>query len=194
MKKLVLVLLILSISFNCLSQITLIRKQLKELFFELDFPISKYEVRKYLRSDNYWNFTEINLNDKHDVLYGSFIQNYRLGYCKYSDERQLDFWFKKSTDQNYCIGIELRFLESEQEKAFLQLDEIINLFRPISYKIEIVGKKNLGKDTNYWMYFYSSANSFNQKKAYLTLNLKYVKFPDSAKYSLSSTYYIDHLF
>lgn len=109
------------------GQISSIRKNIKELYFEIDFPISKYDLRKKIHSnENFYNISESKY-EKSDVIMGDFTQNYKLSYTRNAD-RFIVFWYEDGSDENYCTSIELDYNFKNIAEATKQFNEIIGFF------------------------------------------------------------------
>lgn len=192
MKKTVVLILLCIYAISSSAQISAIKKQLCELYFEISFPSSKYEIRKLMNSDNFTTFSEVSFEK--DVLTALFKDNYKLQYYKTSNHRSFDYWFQKNSDVNYCVGLELRFLEVDESFANKQYYELISFFKDISYKTTIVGDEITGTDAEQYYYFYSSASAVQKKLSYLIVTIKYIPFKELASYAVSTSYYPSHLF
>src|SRR5450759_645273 len=112
---------------NCIEgQIASIKKNLKELYYEISFPTSKYDLRKMLNSnDNFSNIFERNQDSKYDIIDGDFSKNYKLSYLSRAKARQFDFWFYKGTDKNFCAGLELHYSPENVEEGSKQYNELV---------------------------------------------------------------------
>ena len=193
MKKTTLLLVIYFIALSGFAQITAIKKQLSELYFEINFPVSKYDIRKLMNSENFSKFSEGNIK-ANDVLISNFNYNYKLQYYRQAYEKQFTFWFSKGTDKNYCTGIDLRFSEMDKSYAYKQYDELISFFKNISYKTTVVGDRDEGTNTEQYYYFYSSAAATQKSLAYMIVKIRYITYNGNNLYAVTTSYYPDHLF
>jgi|GEM_PF-2624281 len=173
MKKFVLVsVLILSFQFS-FGQILKIKKQLKECLFETERPITKFDLRKLLNTSN--NFSDIHeyTYDKYDVISYDFETNYKLSYTKDCTHKQSSVWYIKGTDEEFAFGYELYFPSENFESASNQLTELVNFFKPISFKVSDEHSDLLSRNRSFTAY--STKSKYDNTKFYSIIDLKYRK-------------------
>ena len=196
-------LLILFVGFNhlCFGQIIKIKKELKEMLFELSIPSTKYDVRKKLHSST--DFTELSEypNGNYDVLNAEFKSNYKLSYLQNSVRRLASFWFNKGTDINFSFGFEIHYPSQNVTTCSQQFEEMMNFFKPISYKTTldpyIVDSVQRGE----WFSAYSSLKSYQNNEPYLLIMTQYTKVdnnitspPPGEYYEVSFSFYHKYLY
>jgi len=195
MKKFITVLVLIFLM-NCAEgQISSIKKNLKELYYEISFPTTKYDLRKMINSsDNFSNISENNLESKYDIIHANLTTNYKLSYISRAKVRQLDFWFYQGTDKNYCAGLEFQYSQENVEEATKQYNELVSFFKGYSFKSDqdpvIVNELKVGDS----YYFYSSSNSFQNNEPYLIVSMRFVELKDRKYYSISAGYYINNFY
>ncbi len=188
--------LLLCLIMNCIEgQISSIKKNLKELFYEINFPTTKYDLRKMINSnENFSNFFEANPDNKYDIFHAAFSKNYKLSYISKAKDRQFDYWFYEGTDKNYCVGLVLKYSPENVEECSKQYNELAGFFKGFSFKTEqipfLVEETKVGD----LLYLYSSTKSYHDNNPYLIISMRYVEFETGKFYSTNVAYYINSLY
>ena len=202
MKKILLLFLFFQYFQFSYGQISSIKKQLKELYFEIGFPSSKYDIRKMLNSSNNFSFVSENSIEDSDVISAWFEKNYKLSYVNKSKERVFDYWFNKGTDKNYCVGIALRYYPEDISSCTKQFNEAIGFFKGISYKSYQRPIIKDGIKIGEFYSFSSSKKSDENMKSYLIISMEYktlgetenMSASDRMRYSFSIGYFVNNLY
>jgi hypothetical protein len=200
-KNILLLILFVGLNHLCFGQIIKIKKELNEMLFELSIPSSKYDVRKKLHSSA--NFSERSEYPygKFDILDAEFKNNYKLSYLENSVRRLASFWFDKGTDINFSFGLEIHYPSQNVTTCSEQFKEVMNFFKPISYKTTlnpyIVDSVQRGE----WFSAYSSLKSYQNNEAYLIIINEYSKIasnitspPPGEYYNVSFGFYNKYLY
>jgi hypothetical protein len=202
MKKIILLLLFCQCIQFSYGQISSIKKQLKELYFEIGFPSSKYDIRKMLNSsNNFSDISEINIEED-DIFSAYFDKNFKLSYVNKSIERKFDYVFNKGTDNNFCVGLVLRYYPEDISSCTKQFNEAIGFFKGISYKSYQRSIIEDGIKLGETYSFYSSKKSDENSKSYLIISMEYRALgeirnkseSDKMRYSFSIGYYVNNLY
>jgi hypothetical protein len=176
------------------GQISAIKKNLKELYFEISIPTTKYDLRKLLNSnENFKNINEHTIN-KRESISVNFNKNNKLSYTGNSVERQFDFWFYKESDINYCAVLSLYYLPENLVECTKQYNELIGFFKGISFKTKKAPDMLNGNKIGELNYYYSSLKSEQSNNAYLIIDVGEVDFGQGRKYALNVKYYIKSLY
>ncbi len=126
------------------GQITKIKQQLKQVFFELDIPSTKYDVRKMLHSsDNFFDLSESTLGD-YDMMDATFTNNLKLSYISNATRRLIQFWYYKGTDNIHSFSYDIHYKTKYVENCSQQSKELIN---PLA---ELISKCMLTLPTGLW--------------------------------------------
>ena len=173
--------------FACLVTIGQIKPRLKEILFDLSIPSSKYNLRKLLHSSN--NFSNIyeSIDEKYDIINADFKENFRLSFLKTSSENSASFWFNKGTDINFSFSFTLKYLPKNVNDCTNQYNEIINLFKSVSYKSTNEPWIDNNVQRGEWFSAYSSLNKYQRGKAYLIVTMELVN--PCEKCTNQNTYY-----
>jgi len=200
-KNILLLILFVGVFHLSFGQIIKIKKELNEIFFELGIPSTKYDVRKKLHASA--NFSELSEypNGKYDVLDAEFKSNYKLSYLDNSVRRLASFWFDKGTDINFSFAFDIHYPSQNVTTCSEQFKEIINFFKPISYKTTldpyIVDSVQRGE----WLSAYSSLKSYQNNEPYLIIINQYSKIssnitspPPGEYYNVIFSFYNKYLY
>lgn len=174
------------------AQFAEIKTQLRQLFFDIPIPATKYDVRKVAHSNDYFEDIDESTFDKHDILLCHFTKNDKLSYINNAYQKSFDVWYFKGTDRTYAIGLSLQYRPDFVEDANKQMQEISSFFKSKSFKYKklpnIVDSIKIGE----MIYIFSSAKSLDKGLPYLLLKLSYSQ--EKEFYFLSATYYPAHFY
>lgn len=183
------------------GQFTKIKEQLKQAFFELDVPSTKYDVRKLLHSsENFTDLSESTLGD-YDMVDAKFTTNFKLSYITNATRRLAQFWYFKGTDNVHSFSFDIHYKANYVETCTQQFNELSNFFKSISYKtstkpflIDNVKKGDI-------LYLYSSQKSFANSDAYIIIATRFYVVPNNITspppgeyYELTFSYYNSSLY
>lgn len=181
MKKLSLsIILIICFILNSSSQPSLIKTQISKIFFGVDLPITRFDLREKLNSSiNLYNYKENEYsNTDFDGIEVKFKSNPVLGFTQSSIDKIIRCNFKKGYDRSEVISMDLWYNIKDITYSRSQINEIINKFKSISYKIEKeikyddeLRKNKIGED----YFIYSTLKNYNNNNHYLRLSFSYFK-------------------
>lgn len=204
MKKFSLFLLfIFTINHECESQVNKIKKQMQDLFYELTIPTTKYDARKLFHSsDNFSDIGEIAINaNESDLMILNFKENSKLSFLKNATQKSIQLRFKKGTDENTGLTIELYYSKEFANTCSEQFQEVINYYKPISVNSEtnpiIIDSVKKGE----MFYAYSSNKSFQKQDSYIIITTKFevigkkiIGLPPGEYYNLSISFYPSYFY
>ncbi len=182
MKKIILLLFTCLFLLNSYSQPLLIKKELSKIFFGVNLPITRFDVREKLNSNiNLYNYKEISypVTDFEDQIEVDFKNNPILSYTQSSINKSVSVPFKKGYDKSTMMSMSLWYKLSDISLSRNQFDEMIKIFKPISYKIvkenryedDDSNKKKIGEV----VFIFSSPNSFNKFENCILILFDYFK-------------------
>jgi len=180
--------LIISTSMYC--QISITKKNVAELFFEIQVSPAKFDVRKLIHSsNNFFGFGGIDYGS-YETITAGFKQNFKLSYLG-RDEKNIVFWFDNGTEISNSRKINTEYFPDEYALCLKQLGELYNIFIKCSFKSEkrLIRNNKNEKSGEGW-HFYSSEKSFKDGKPYLVVHYRYFKVKYSLPTSLKEEGYI----
>lgn len=190
MKNILLITFMLTVISNATGQ-NAIEKQIRELYFEFEFPTTKYDVRKIMHSNEFIsNVNESSYNGM-ELIQGSFTKNFKLSYYGSAYQKILNVWFKEGTDDLYAILLELQYSAVNVGDANKQFAEVENLFSKISYKKERTPISFKEEKIGEQVYLYSTSYKFINSEAFLVAKIHFIDTDNC--YFVSFAYYPSHL-
>lgn len=170
-----LIVFVLLIIEPCIGQISLVKKNLSELFFEIHVSPTKFDVRKVFHSDdNFFNYGGDDLGE-YETISAKFKRNLKLSYLG-RDDKSIIFWFNEGTEISDSRKIYTEYFSDEYNLCLKQLNELFSIFNRCSFKSEktLITNSKEEKSGEGWD-FYSSEKSFKDEKPYLNIHYRYIK-------------------
>lgn len=164
MKKNVLFFIIVFNINNLFGQINLIKSNCEELSFNIPIKAKKFDIRTKFHSDN--NFSNISekINFDNEYIIGAyFIQNFKLSYIKYSENRYIYYYFKPNTETCYLTKIGIDFKVEDLKYCLEQYKELNSIFKNKSYESSLRVITRDDEKTGEGIYLYSSLKAKNTK-------------------------------
>ncbi len=172
------------------SQVSIVRKNVSELFFGIQELPSKFDVRKLIHSDenfyghggwDYGNYETITTQFRHN----SKLSN--LG----RDTKHLIFRFDDGSEISNSRKISTEYFVDEFSLCLKQMEELFSVFDKCATGYsESVFRNIKGEKNGEGWDFYSSEESYTEKKAFLTLLYRYFKLDTSQPSSMKKEGYI----
>jgi hypothetical protein len=178
MKRVYLTYVFLLLVFTSFCQPTLIKNKVSQIFYGVTFPITRFDIReKFNSSLNLYDYEEYDIsNTDYDVVDVKIKNNPILGYTQSSINKKIKVEFKKGYDRSNIISMSLWYKIENVSLSRNQLNELVKIFKPISYKIE---KQDSFDDNNNKIgedYFvYSTKSNFEKNKHCIFFNLEFRK-------------------
>ncbi|WP_276360381.1 hypothetical protein [Daejeonella sp. H1SJ63] len=168
-KKHLITLLLIAISAtNCFSQITNIKSKINDIFFNFPKSSEKFDIKLIVNSsENFYDYWESKTSN--GSMSVSFEQNPLMSFLGSKNNIMLILKENHKYDQ---LALTSEYSSNEASKCQKQLEEVLNIFDPISYKTFKSVSENENNDLIGRGYsFYSSSSSLLKKKAYLSLSI-----------------------
>ena len=204
MKKFNLLLLSVLFVINCYSQPSLIKKEISKIFFGVNFPLTRFDIReKFNGSINLFDYKELNYsNTDYDDCEVKFKNNPVLSYTQSSVDKYFSVRFNKGYDMGEFISLYMYYKIKDVTFCRNQLNELIKKFKLISYKVDKedkyenddINKKKIGE--NYFIY--STLSNYKKNNHCIFLDFVYRKVDNPYKENTTYTtpngeYYIIRL-
>lgn len=170
--KLILVTFTFFLAINSYSQ-TEINKQIKELFFELTYPSSRYEIKKtFNSSDNFSDIHDVSIFDgDYESITADFKNNFKLSHDSKAINKDITFFFKKKSDTNLSWVISMYYKKEDVSLCSSQFIELFNFFKPISYKTTVEPFTLDGISVGELFHAYTSQKNFLNSNYYLEIKM-----------------------
>lgn len=169
-KKNLLIMFLIAISAtDCFSQISKSKSKVEEIFFGFPKSSEKFDIKLIINSsENFYDYWESKTSEGSVSV--SFEENPFMSFLGSKNNIMLIFKENKKYDQ---LALTSDYRPSDITKCQKQLDEILNIFGPISYKTFKSTSQNGKNDLIGRGYsFYSSSNSILKKKSYLSITIR----------------------
>jgi hypothetical protein len=163
------------------SQPRVIKSKLSKIFFGINLPTTRFDVREKLNSNNnLFGYEEYNYsNTDYDDLQAYFTSNPILSYTQNAMKKSISVPFKKDNDKSEIMQMYFYYQLSDIIFSRKQLDEIIKIFTPISYKIikdnKYENDDRNGKKIGEVYFIYSSVNSYKKNENFIIIFFEYRK-------------------
>ena len=168
-KKQLMIFLIIAISAtNCYSQITSIKSKINDIFFSFPKSSEKFDIKFIINSsENFYDYWESKTSN--GSMSVNFEQNPLMSFLGSKNNIMLILKENHKYDQMALIS---EYSSNDATKSQKQLEEVLNIFRPISYKtLKSVSENGNNDLIGRGYFFYSSSSSFLKKKSYLSLSI-----------------------
>lgn len=191
MKKIKLLFIFILVGVITYSQPSVIKNKLSQIFYGVDFPLTRFDIReKFNSSINLYEYKEIEpSNYDYDNVGVKLKNNPILGFTQKSTNKYLDVSFKKGYDRSDLISMYLWYKIEDVNFSRNQLNELIKIFKPISYKIDkqdVFEENNKNNKIGEDYFIYSTQSNYNRNNH--CIRLSYVYFKENHIINQNSTY------
>ena len=193
MKKIIFLFFLIFVVLNLYSQPSLIKKQLSKMFFGVNFPLTRFDVReKFNSSINLFEYKEwIFPNSDYDDYMVKFKNNPLLSYTQSSTDRSISVNFKNGYDKSNNISMDMWYKIQDVSLCRNQLNEVINLFKSISYKVieqdryedDDQNKKKIGEE----YFIFSTLSNYKKNNHCIIISFDYHKVDNPYKENTTYT-------
>ncbi|MBK9380919.1 MAG: hypothetical protein IPN39_06290 [Chitinophagaceae bacterium] len=150
-----------------------IDKQIKELFFELSYPSTRYEIKKALNSsDNFSDVHDVSIFEgDYESITADFKNNFKLSQDSKAINKDITFFFKKKSDINLSWVMSMNYKKEDVSQCSSQFDELMKFFKPISYKTTVTPLIIDGITVGELFHAYTSQKAYQSNNYYLELRM-----------------------